>query len=207
MYEFKRTSPMTTATVQYSSCSETNAPAPSTNIIRIFTISDHSFPLRAILEGSWCTASVCFISHQMAYCVFPALSFLSQRSFLLGQPSVRGGGVPRGKVPWRCQRGLELDRELSAYEGGQVGHSMQKCRKVGDRFTWKVSFGDLRNDNECHITGGIFARRELLMDPIQSGDILYISENRSPIPSRLTGGDRFHYDAKYMRYNNIYRWG
>lgn len=171
--------------------------------IRILSTSDFSFPIRGIMEGSWTTASVCLMSWRMAYCVFPSLSFFDRRCFMLGQPATHL--MP--KIQDFQTRGYVFETATSAHAQGENGHSMQKCRRLSDRFTWKVPFVE----NEEY---PVFAA-----DPVRNDDMIYISENTAELNGNtiaqlqslgladsLGEAARFahHYDAKYMRWNKIY---
>lgn len=170
--------------------------------IHIFSISDFSFPLRGILEGSWSTASVCLMSWRMAYCVWPSLSFFDRRSFMLSQPDLH----LMTKIRDFQTRGYVFDTALSAYARGEKGHSMQKYRRLSDRFTWKVSF----NVDEMFPVSA--------PDPVRDDDTISISENTAELNDNTlaqlrhlglsktlneAAGFAHHYDAKYMRWSRI----
>lgn len=122
---------------------------------------------------------------------------------MLGQP----GTHLMPKIQDFQTRGYMFDTAVSAYARVEQGHSMQKCRRLSDRFTWKISF-DI--DDRYPVSAA---------DPVRSDDMIYISENTVELNDNtleqlqdlglcktLSEAARFahHYDAKYMRWSKIY---
>ena len=103
-------------------------------------------PLRAILCGFYQTAVINIITCNKAYAIFPHITYLKHKTYLLKEgddhfgallDKYRRKGWTTGDILW--PEGNPLTKELSS-----------AYRRIGDRYTWSIAFADMvdvRTDN------------------------------------------------------------
>lgn len=128
----------------------------SSRIIHLYLISQHAFPLKAIIEGCWSTGLVNFITYRMAYSMFPISTFGHNTSYMLENLG-RNWDLPLQKYR---DRGIKSE-VLHPPVFEQKNHAFQKCRKAGDKFTWKIPF-DIK---------GMDIKKP---DPVPEDEIIYL---------------------------------
>ena len=93
-------------------------------------------PIASILSGFYATHVVNVITWSTAYAIFPVPTFMQHKGYMLEPLSNK---FIRSILRKWGTRGWEFDQTLWPEEETDT-HSFQPRRRVGDRYTWKISF-------------------------------------------------------------------
>lgn len=138
-------------------------PADPSRVVHLYLISLHAFPLKAIVEGCWTTSLVNFISYRMAYSMFPSSTFTDKAPYLLENLG-RNWDLPLQKYR---DRGLHSE-VLRSPRFDRNHHAFQKCRKAGDKYSWKIPL-DTRD------------MQILKPDPVPEDEIIYLEQRSTQL--------------------------
>lgn len=97
-------------------------------------MTTYETPVKAILCGFDTTMVVNIITWNKAYSIFPLITFIQYRGYLL-QPLHDGSSPFISKY---TRRGWKI-QEIVWPEDWKVNHSIQPYRRIGDRYTWTIS--------------------------------------------------------------------
>jgi hypothetical protein len=109
----------------------------SASDLKIQIIENVNVPVVAILAGFYATHVVNIITCTTAYSVFPIPTFVHHSGYMLKSPE--RACMPPIMCKWET-RGWEFHGPLQPEEDSPT-HSFQRVRRIGDRFTWKISLG------------------------------------------------------------------
>jgi hypothetical protein len=119
--------------VQYRGFARAATPSWSGTRIRLNATGEP--PLKAILDNSYMTAAANIISWDKAYAMFAKETFIEKKTYMLEGMSLQ---LVRQLRMYK-KRGWLLEDELDEYDYESTT-SLRHIRKVGDRFTWALSF-------------------------------------------------------------------
>ena len=93
--------------------------------------------MRAILKGFYSTVVVNLFSWNKAYAIYPLLTFIQHKGYLLHDVNDHIAGL----LNKYCKRGWKHQSTAWPEEEQRENHPMRSSRRVGDRYTWKISLG------------------------------------------------------------------
>ena len=103
--------------------------------VRVYLLAPGSCSVKTILESCETTAAMNFISWKMACSVFPSATFLDKTAFLMKNPEVAMDAT----LFEYAKRDFQIGRVTFDEYKTRI-HALQKCRKLHDRFSWKIQF-------------------------------------------------------------------
>ena len=109
-------------------------------------VCTRKLPLSAILRGFYQTAVINVITYNKAYALFPRNTYIKHKTYLLKEGNDYFGALLKKyrKRGWAARDILWPEEESSNKELSSA------YRRIGDRYTWTIVFGDpidIRTDN------------------------------------------------------------